>query len=255
MGIADIDLRRLEEVGLNGLQTQRQLFYDGWLLRISPGRAKRARSVNAFFGSSLPLAEKIPYCERVYEARGLPVLFRMTPFVAPPDLERTLVARGYQSFEKTLAQVLALDRPPEPQGATDCDVVAMAPREFVEAAGVFQEASVEQRAAHLERLANTPLANRGLVARNGERVVGCGQATIEDGLAGIFSVATARDLRGRGIATSIVAALLAWAWDHGARAAYLQVDENNYRALAVYRRFGFATAYTYHYLGRPGECR
>ena len=78
-----VDLRRIEEASLNGLQTQRQLFYDGWLLRLSPGLAKRARSVNAYFGSTLPLATKIDYCERVYQERGLPVLFRMTPFNAP----------------------------------------------------------------------------------------------------------------------------------------------------------------------------
>ena len=47
-----LDLARVEEIGLNALQTQRQLFYDGWLLRVSPGKAKRARSVNAHFGST-----------------------------------------------------------------------------------------------------------------------------------------------------------------------------------------------------------
>ena len=26
------------------------------------------------------------------------------------------------------------------------------------------------------------------------------------------------------------------------------------QAIAAYRKFGFATAYTYHYRGRPGEC-
>ena len=70
---------RIEEAGLNALQTQRQLFYDGWLLRISPGTAKRARSVNPNFGSSLPLPGKIAYCENIYAQHGLPTLFRMTP--------------------------------------------------------------------------------------------------------------------------------------------------------------------------------
>src|SRR5437867_4329029 len=108
-----LDLRRVEEVGLNALQTQRQLFYDGWLLRISPGKARRARSVNAHFGSSLPIGDKIRYCERVYEERHLPILFRITPFVHPSNLPDELAARGYQAFDTTLVQVLSLARPPE----------------------------------------------------------------------------------------------------------------------------------------------
>ena len=68
VGADNLDLRRVEEIGLNALQTQRQYFYDGWVLRVSPGKARRARSVNAHFGSTLPIAEKIAYCERLYQA-------------------------------------------------------------------------------------------------------------------------------------------------------------------------------------------
>jgi ribosomal protein S18 acetylase RimI-like enzyme len=32
------------------------------------------------------------------------------------------------------------------------------------------------------------------------------------------------------------------------------VNDDNHRALAVYRRFGFETVYEYHYRGRPGAC-
>ncbi len=84
------DPRRIEEAGLNALQTQRQLFYDGWLLRLSAGKAKRARSVNAHFGSTLPVDRKIEYCERVYAQHGLAPLFRMTPFDRPAELEAAL---------------------------------------------------------------------------------------------------------------------------------------------------------------------
>src|SRR5437764_5765320 len=110
--LTDGDLRRIEESSLNSLQTQRQLFYDGWLLRVSPGKAKRARSVNAHFGSSLPLSRKIAYCEQVYERRGLPILFRITPFVAPSDLDPILAQHGYAAFDETLVQVASLNRPP-----------------------------------------------------------------------------------------------------------------------------------------------
>src|SRR5437764_6445122 len=111
--LTDGDLRRIEESSLNSLQTQRQLFYDGWLLRVSPGKAKRARSVNPYFGSTLALDIKLDHCERVYAACELPTLFRMTPFSQPPGLERALDDRGYVVFQPTYVQLAALDRPPE----------------------------------------------------------------------------------------------------------------------------------------------
>ncbi len=253
-GFTEADLRRVEEAGLNGLQTQRQLFYDGWLLRVSPGTAKRARSVTAHFGSTLPLATKIAYCESVYVEHRLPMLFRLTPFPHPANLDDELAARGYEAFQPTLVQLVRLARPPEAAMPDGIELTAPPVPEFVDAVGEMQRTPPAQRAAHLERLAHTPLASRALLATLNRRAVGCGQVALEDGIAGVFSVGTADDARGRGIASCIVAALLTWAWEHGARLAYLQVEEENQRAISVYRRFGFATAYTYRYRGRPGEC-
>jgi N-acetylglutamate synthase len=248
-----LDLRRVEEVGLNALQTQRQLFYDGWLLRVSPGTARRARSVNAYFGSTLPLDQKIDYCERLYAQRDLPVLFRITPFLQPPDLEAALAARGYDAFDTTLVQLCRLERPPELPDPSDFVVTAPAADAFADAVALLQRASAQQRDAYYERLKESPLTTRALLAHVDGKPVGVGTVMLEDGLAGVFSMATAADMRARGVATALLASLLTWAWEHGAAHAYLQVDAENHRALAVYRKFGFTTGYTYHYCGRPGE--
>jgi len=104
--MAGIELIRIEEAGLNALQTQRQLFYDGWVLRVSPGTARRARSVNAHFGSTLPLEAKIDFCEGLYAARGLPTLFRITPFIQPANLEAALVALQQKHAPGTSGTVL-----------------------------------------------------------------------------------------------------------------------------------------------------
>jgi len=249
------DPRRVEEVGLNALQTQRQLFYDGWLLRVSPGKARRARSVNAHFGSKLPLDVKIRYCERLYRERGLPVLFRMTPFVCPDELPAALAARGYEAFDPTLVQVMPLPRPPEMEPFDGFEVTAPTLDVFADAVAMLQDASPEQRDAYYERMINTPQSARALLAHVDGQVVGVGTVMLEDGLAGIFSMATAAQMRGRGVARAILARLLTWAWEHGAAHAYLQVDAANAPALAVYRRFGFSTSYTYHYCAPPGELR
>jgi len=248
-------LARIEEAGLNALQTQRQLFYDGWLLRVSPGTAKRARSVNAYFGSSLPVVAKITYCENVYARHGLSTLFRMTPFDQPADLDRVLDARGYEAFGETLVQTVALDRPPElPSVADDVTVESPATHDFVDIVARLRGSTAQQRDAHAERLANSPLEKRHAIVRAGERAVCTAQVAIEDGLVGLFDVITADDSRGKGYATLACAKLLSWAWQHGGHTAYLQVSADNTPAIGAYRKFGFATAYTYRYRGRPGEC-
>ena len=249
-----LDLARVEEIGLNALQTQRQLFYDGWLLRVSPGKAKRARSVNAHFGSTLPLAQKIAYCERFYAERGLPPLFRITPFVHPANLDAELEARGYQAFEPTRVQLVRLTRPPEAPPVEGIEFVTPSAAAFAEAVGEIQEATAEQRAVYLERMIHSPLTTRWVIALMDGRPVGTGAVMLEDGMAGVFTMGTLPEMRARGIASGMLAGMLRWAWEHSASHAYLQVSADNTRAISVYRKFGFADAYTYHYRGPLGEC-
>ena len=84
-----------------------------------PGTAKRARSVSAHFGSSLPIDQKIAYCEAVYARFDLPIMFRLTPFSVPGDLERMLIDRGYVAFDTTLVQIARLDAPPPARALCD----------------------------------------------------------------------------------------------------------------------------------------
>ena len=53
---------RIEDASLSVSQPAQQSFFDGWLLRYSPGKAKRARSINSIGAGVLPLAEKLAHC-------------------------------------------------------------------------------------------------------------------------------------------------------------------------------------------------
>jgi GNAT superfamily N-acetyltransferase len=250
------DARRIEEAGLNAVQTPRQLFYDGWLLRLSPGKAKRGRCVNACFGSTLPLPAKIDHCERVFAEHRLPLLFRITPFDHPPDLDSVLDARGYLAFDETLVQVVPLaSLPPAAAMPPGLDLAAVDVDGFVAAVGALRNSPALQMEAHRERLGHSPLPARRVVVHVAGAVACAGQAAIDGDHVGLFDIVTADAARGRGYATLACAALLDWARGQGARTAYLQVDATNAPALAVYRKFDFATAYRYHYRGRPGECK
>jgi ribosomal protein S18 acetylase RimI-like enzyme len=252
--VRPIDARRIEEIGLNNLHSRRQLLYDGWLVFLSPGKAKRARSVNAFFGSTLPVERKIDRCEALYARHGLPALFRITPFVRPAGLDAALADRGYLQLEPTLVLTASLAGPPERPYRADLAMTAPLPETFVEIVGEMRRSPASQRAAHLERIAQSPHDIRPIIVLRDGQPVASGVVSIEGDVAGLFDVVTEPALRNRGIGTEVVAALLAKAWERGARHAFLQVGEHNGAALSIYRRFGFETRYRYHYRARPHEC-
>ena len=253
--MSDSLARRIEESGLNVMQSRRQLLYDGWLLFLLAGRAKRGRSVNAHFGSTLPIAEKIAHCERLYASQGLPALFRITPFVHPGTLDRDLADRGYFEFDRTLVQTALLESPPAYVDPPQVELHAPLIEGFVEAVGEMRGSPAAQRIAHLERLAQSPLDVHAVVARRGGKTVGAGLLCIDGALAGVFDIATVTPLQGQGIGTAIVSALITRAWERGVRQAFMQVTADNAPAIALYRKFGFSTIYTYHYRARPEECR
>ena len=245
------DNRRLEELGLNSSVPPGQLLYDGWLLRLLPGKAKRARSVNAVYASSAPLGEKIAYCEGLYREAALPVLFRITPFSQPAGLDEALGERGYQRFDATAVELAAIDRG-RLDGAT---AEPLELGSWVEAVGHLRASPAAHRAAHLARLQGMPLAMRAVAIRSQGRIVATGLAIIEDGCAGLFDIVTHEESRRQGHARNVVASLLRVSWELGARHAYLQVQENNVVARRLYAQFGFAERYIYWYRGRPGETR
>ena len=243
------DDQRLEELGLNSSAPAGQLLYDGWLVRLAPGKAKRARSVNAVYASTQPLDAKIAHCERLYRRAGLPALFRVTPFSQPAGLDAELERRGYVRFDPTVVEAAAIDPARFDPGTAE----PMGLAAWVDAVGAMRDSPPEHREAHRARLAGMPLALCPVALRRGGRVVATGLTIVEDDCAGLFDIITDRATRREGCARAVVATLLRCAWDLGARHAYLQVKEDNEPARRLYRTFGFEERYTYWYRARPQE--
>lgn len=244
-----LDARRLEELSLNSSAPPGQLIYDGWLLRFSPGKAKRARSINAVYPSRLPVGEKIAHCERVYGEQGLPAIFRISEHTQPHSLDATLAARGYETFSPTEVHAAPVD----PALLGGPDVASPRLEEWFDMVGDLRGSPVGHRSAHIARLAALPLAMRPVAVLEAGVPMATGLAIYEDAHVGLFDVVTREGARRRGFARTVVAALLRWGRERGARQAYLQVEEGNAPALALYGGFGFAPAYRYWYRGRPGE--
>ncbi|MFM8768304.1 MAG: hypothetical protein ACKOD9_11235 [Rubrivivax sp.] len=72
-------LRQVEEAGLNASAPPQQRWLDGWLVRYCPGKAKRARCINAVaLGQRSPQA-KLAECEVLFQEAGLPLVWRSGP--------------------------------------------------------------------------------------------------------------------------------------------------------------------------------
>lgn len=246
--------RRIEDAGLNASAPPQQAFVDGWLLRLSPGKAKRSRCINALQRGQLPLDILLTRCRAVFAASGLPLIVRITPFTQPPDLDAELAARGWQRFDETLVlakldlQSEAVALPPRSQ------LQPVGPAQYAELVGQLRGSPPEQIAAHFERLAASRVPYQGHLLRGPDgELLACGQIALEDGLVGLYDIFTPPEQRGRGHARALCQALLRRALEQGARHAYLQVDEANTPALKLYQGLGFVPAYRYHYRSEQAD--
>ena len=279
----DIDLgllQRVEDSSLNASAPPQQRWLDGWLVRYCPGKAKRARCINAVAPGVRTPQAKLAECEAVFQEAGLPLVVRITPFTQPAGLDAVLARQGWPMFDDTRVMVLAdlggwmgeagLRPPtgPADQAAQTTRMAEMAEiaemaspglppgwsetsegaRDFARTVGALRGSSAREIESHAQRLQWSPVPYTGLVWRDAAGTVqACGQFAREGDLVGLYDVFTAPAARGRGLSRALCARLLLRARDEGARTAYLQVDAANAPARKVYTRLGFRDAYTYHY--------
>ena len=244
-------LPRIEDAGLNASAPPQQRWVDGWLVRLSPGKAKRARCINAVATGRMPVAHKLALCEPVFAQAGLPLMVRITPFSEPAGLDATLEAMGFQRFDDTRVMVLEevsnIVAPALPAGVT---VHAVGLETFAQRVGALRGSPLSQRVAHGQRLTQSPVPFSAYEMRLDGELVACGQFALEADLVGLYDIFTAEPARGRGHASRLCAHLLTEAHRLGARHGYLQVEGDNHAARAIYHRLGFADAYAYHYRAR-----
>jgi hypothetical protein len=244
-------IRQIEEISLNAWPAHQQRLYDGWLLRSAEGYTKRANCIMPVYETSLPLAEKIAFCEAAYRQLTLPPIFRLTP-LADPALDAALEGRGYRQIDPTRVMTLDLHGWQLPAPLT------LSPRELPleQWMGVYSQVSgslVEKQPAHTQILRNILAPHLTAALEIEGQWVACGLGVLERGWLGLFDIVTHASFRRRGLATELVTGMLAWAQAQGAENSYLQVMENNTPALALYAKMGYVDGYGYWY--RVPACR
>jgi GNAT superfamily N-acetyltransferase len=237
--------RRAEAAGLNASAPPQQASVEGWLIRLSPGKAKRSRCVNALAAGELPLDELLVRCQRSFDAAGLPLMVRVTPYSQPTDLDAQLEARGWFSFDA--ADVMVLESLPDAD-LSGYAMTALDCAAYARLVGGLRRSSAQAIEAHAERMLASAVPYQGFALHGDDgALLACGQIAREGDLAGLYDIFTPEPQRGRGHASRLCMALLQRARSEGAAQAYLQVGSDNAVARRVYARLGFRFAYRYHY--------
>lgn len=238
-------IERIEEAALNAWPAPHQVIYDGWFLRFASGYSKRANSINPLYKSSIPIAEKMAYCERVYELAGLPPLYRLADPFVPEGLIAALEEAGYIGFDPTLVlgrEIHFMDGLPD-----TVDFRKMEKDAWLCLRADLTGTSLAKWKKHGEIL-KTILPRKILLGLYAEgKPVACGMGVVEGSLIGFFSILTNASERKKGFGRMMMMALTNWGVNEGADFGYLQVEGDNEPATAMYARLGFDLCYKYQY--------
>jgi N-acetylglutamate synthase len=216
----------------------------GWVLRATPG-LDRGRSNHALTpcrsldASELPAA--IRRVEEFASRHGIPAGIQVSPLSLHGELQAELDRRGWETRWPVL--VLAASRSAQACSAPAAVSASLCRADRATAQWVAAWARCEPGrdvVAHVDTVF-ARLAGRATFARLGDDAA-VGIAVEAGGLVGLFCLAVDPARRRAGLGTALVRALLA---ESRADVAYLQVEERNAPAVALYRRLGFDEVYRY----------
>jgi ribosomal protein S18 acetylase RimI-like enzyme len=242
----------VEEACLNAWPALKEIFYDGWLIRLSEGETRRTNSVNVMGRGRYKLADKIAYCEAVYRAHGLPAYFRIRS-TDDPALEAALDGLGFRAEDETKTLHMDFAKTPVPRlaGAGRVEILPAPPsEEWLAAHAHFSGRPIPLAGDIRRRLLDLVALPIGFAALRDEagRIVSLAYGAVHDGLVSLQWVATDPARRREGLSRAVLSALLHWAAERGARGACLQVVATNAPAVRLYERIGFdRELYRYHY--------
>lgn len=237
------EVRKIEEMSMNAHPSLNTFYYDGWCLRFAGGYTNRANSISMLSPSTLPVADKIRYCEEIYASQKLPTVFKVTPLSI--DLDNALAEAGYSIVTKTDIMVMDI---PKVISEEFSSVVTNGINENWQS-NFFLLNGLSDASIPLAKKIQSNIINQTLCATlscNYE-IVACGLCVIENDYAGLFGIMVSAQHRRKGYGEDICASLINSAAKYGAKKAYLQVIADNKNAVKLYQKLGFMKEYQYWY--------
>ena len=247
--ISPADIEAIERATLAAVAPEAVLELSGWLVGLDPGSIRRAASAVPLRHEMIAEPLVLDRLEAAYQGRGLSSAFRLADPPGLAEMARELAERGYVSEQPTLVMIADIA---DVIAVTSQTPARVTPQSNEAWAAVFLGEGFDpvDGAYRVKALSRSPDARFGHVIEGGRTVaVGCG--SYGHGWASFHGMRTELAQRGKGYAARVLAGLALEAQAKGIERAFLQVEEANTGAQALYRRAGFETAWRYLYWSRP----
>jgi ribosomal protein S18 acetylase RimI-like enzyme len=246
--LSDDDIQSLERATLDAVAPPEVQELDGWLLPFDDSTIGRAKSAVPLRHGNID-APQLPTIEALYAARGLQAAFRVADVAGLNPVHAELGRLGYQAQQATLVQVGSVRQMRQVCAGTPA-CVSKVPTPGWAAVYLSEGFDPVDGAHRIQALSRSPHLVFACIEEDGHALA-AGAAAFSQGWASVHGMRTLPNSRGRGLARRILAGLADAAAERALDRVFLQVEEGNASALALYRRAGFTTAWRYHYWRRP----
>lgn len=239
-------IKKIEELSMNAWPSYKIELFDKWLIRFSHQYTYRTNCVEQIGRSSIPIPEKVSYCEQIYSEYNTPCSFKISP-VIPSDFDDYLESLGYDIKHVTNVMTMSLDGY-VPAKVPDIDVNIT---DTISDDWIMQLFKLNHTTnpVHLRIVPGMfrAIPKKTIVAsilRDG-KMVASGLGILDRDDLGIYAIYTSEDYRRCGYAYAICNAILDRGIAMGAGYSYLQVVKDNDSAVSLYEKLGFKHDYTY----------
>lgn len=249
-----VTIAELEAVAARGWRAPEEAPLGGWLLRAAEGFTGRANSALAAGDPGMPLADALTGVCDWYAERGLPPMIAVPhPLGRPGDshVDRFLDQRGWGVRPGPAVVMTAATA--EVAGGGQAADAELRPEPDQAWLSMYHYRGQKLPPVARRLLLSAPFQAFASIRRDGGTVA-IGRVAVAAGWGGLTAVEVHPGYRRTGLATAITAALAGAAAGQGATRLYLQVEEDNTPAMALYARRGFTGHHSYHYRIAPAAC-
>lgn len=236
-----MEIRDIELMLMRTWPAIEERIYDGWVLRFSKGYTKRSNCINPLYESYFELEEKFEYCKKIYEEKGLPIIYKIIDTEVSIVVDEFLKNKGLA--QKDMVTVKEINLTNVDYSPKNINISWGFNEKWYDFYVKENKLNAEEKIILKNLLIKNDKNNVYVYKVENSEIIAVAMGSVEKNKIGIFNVYVKDTHRKKGYATEILEGLLVEARKINVEKAYLQVMETNEKALKLYKKMDFVPKY------------